>query len=111
MCSQHMEEEGVRPSFVETVWVSVVTSRQQQVFFLCPMKGPPHLRPGPSLQSTLHSPWGPLRSSVFDLVENLQSRFVGKEGENPHPSYLANAGQSSYVHSPDIIVSFSFGLH
>lgn len=75
-----------------------------------PMKGPPKLRPGPSLQSTLHSPWEPVRSSVFDLVEDLQSH-LGKEGASHHLLYLADAGQSSDVHSPDIIVSFSFGLH
>lgn len=53
MFSQHAKEAGIRPSFVETVWVSVVTARQQGVFFLCPVKGPLNLRPGPSLQSTL----------------------------------------------------------
>lgn len=79
--------------------------------FLCPMKRPPNLRPGPSLQSTLHSPWEPVRSSVFGLVEDLQSHLVGKEGASHHLLYLADAGQRSDVHSPDIIVSFSFGLH
>lgn len=31
--SQHTREEGIQPSFVETVWVSVGTAKQQGIFF------------------------------------------------------------------------------
>lgn len=34
--SQHTREEGIQPSFVETVWVSVGTAKQQGIFFDVP---------------------------------------------------------------------------
>lgn len=78
--SQRAKEEGIWSSFVDTVWVSVVPARQQGVFFLCPMKGPLNLRPGPSLQAALHSPRGSLGSSSLCPGGTLAKLLCEKGG-------------------------------